>query len=161
MKDFTLHAATPADARLLTAFRVTLFQDLGQIPPEGTPPDFESACDAAHARYLESGAGMAWIAKAGGKPVGSIVMLLHPRLPSPRLVSATEGYILNVYVDPPWRRRGIATALMRAALERARELGLARLRLHTTEAGRPTYAHAGFRPREDEMELVLLRQGKV
>ena len=161
MKDFTLHAATPADAKLLTAFRVKLFQDLGHLPPEGTPPEFESACDAAHARYLETGAALAWIAIAEGTPVGSIVMLLHPRLPSPRIVPATEGYILNVYVDPEWRKRGIATALMRAALEHARTLGLARLRLHTTEAGRPTYAHAGFRPREDEMELVLLGQEKV
>lgn len=158
---FTVHAATPADAKLLTAFRVKLFRDLGQIPPEGTPADFESACDAVHARYLETGAGMAWIAKAEGTPVGSIVMLLHPRLPSPRIVHPTEGYILNVYVDPSWRKRGIATALMRAALEHARALGLGRLRLHTTEAGRPTYAHAGFRPREDEMELVLLAQGKI
>ena len=158
---YTLHAATPRDAELLTAFRVKLFQDLGHVPPEGPTPEFVSACDAAHTRYLESGTGMAWFAKAGERHVGSIVMLLHPRLPSPRLVPATEGYILNVYVDPEWRKRGIATALMRTALDHARSLGLARLRLHTTAAGRPTYANAGFRPREDEMELVLLGAGKV
>lgn len=157
----SIDAAVPGDAKLLTAFRVKLFRDLGQVPPEGPTPEFVSACDAAHARYLESGTGMAWIARAEGKPVGSIVMLLHPRLPSPRLVPATEGYILNVYVDPEWRKRGIATALMGAALDHARSLGLGRLRLHTTAAGRPTYANAGFRPREDEMELVLLGAGKV
>lgn len=158
---FSIHAATVHDAKLLTAFRVKLFQDLGHLPPEGVSSEFESACDAAHTRYLEAGIGMAWIARAAGEPVGSIVMLLHPRLPSPRIVPATEGYILNVYVDPEWRKRGIATALMGAALDHARSLGLARLRLHTTAAGRPTYANAGFRPREDEMELVLLGAGKA
>jgi len=158
---FTLHVATPADVKLLTWLRVRLFQDVGQISPEGPPPDFESGCDAALARYLETGVGMAWIAMAEGQPVGSVVMLLYPRLPSPRLAPATEGYIMSVFVEPPWRKRGIATALMRAAVEHARRLGLARLRLHTTAAGRPTYANAGFRPREDEMELVLLEQGQV
>src|SRR5262249_24819182 len=79
----------------------------------------------------------------------------HFRLPSPRNMVPTEGYVMNVYVEPAWRRRGIASALMGAALDHARALGLGRVRLHATDDGRQTYARAGFLPREDGMELNL------
>jgi GNAT superfamily N-acetyltransferase len=65
-----------------------------------------------------------------------------------------KGYLLNVYTEPRWRGHGVAGALV-AAAARGRELGMARLRLHTTAQGRPVYAAAGFIPRQDEMELVL------
>jgi len=84
---------------------------------------------------------------------GNLVLLLHFRLPSPRNLVPTEGYVMNVYVEPAWRKQGIASALMDAALEHARGLGLRRVRLHSTAEGRGTYARAGFRPREDGMEL--------
>ena len=87
--------------------------------------------------------------------MGTLILLLHARLPSPSIPPPTEGYILNVFVERSWRRQGIAGALMGAALDRARSLGLARLRLHTTPAGRATYARSGFKPREDEMEMIL------
>ena len=66
-----------------------------------------------------------------------------------------KGYLLNVYTVPRCRGHGVAGALMAAAVARGRELGMARLRLHTTVQGRPVHAAAGFTPRQDEMELVL------
>jgi ribosomal protein S18 acetylase RimI-like enzyme len=81
------------------------------------------------------------------------VLLLFPRLPTPALPPTREGYLLNVYTRPAWRGRGVASALVDAAVADARALGLARIRLHATAEGQPVYAAAGFRPRTDEMEL--------
>jgi ribosomal protein S18 acetylase RimI-like enzyme len=83
------------------------------------------------------------------------VLLLHSRLPSPRNVVPREGYVMNVWVEHAWRRKGIASALMEAALEKSRELGIRRVRLHATPEGRGAYARAGFVPREDGMERIL------
>jgi GNAT superfamily N-acetyltransferase len=82
-------------------------------------------------------------------------MLIYPRLPSPESSATSEGYLLNVYTTPEWRARGVAAALVSASIIRARELGLGRIRLHATEAGQRVYEKVGFRPRVDEMELIL------
>lgn len=66
-----------------------------------------------------------------------------------------EGYLLSIFVAPEWRRRGVATALVAAAIHAARERGLRRIRLHSTPEGRRTYERAGFVARLNEMELRL------
>lgn len=65
-----------------------------------------------------------------------------------------SAYIANVYVSPRSRRRGIAAALTRRAIEWAEERGCVVLRLRTTETGRPLYESLGFE-RTNELELRL------
>ena len=155
---FRLRQAGPGDGSILTDFRVKLFEEIGYAPASHAATAFESACLETVTGYLKEEKAFAWIAESDeGAPVGTLILLLHARLPSPRLPGPTEGYILNVFVEQAWRRQGIAAALMNAALERARALGLERIRLHTTPAGRATYTRSGFVPREDEMETVLKR----
>lgn len=158
--NYRLRPATAGDAPILTAFRVKLFQEIGHVDESSPAAAFESACLETVTEYLESGRAFAWIAESErSEPVGTIILLLHARLPSPRIPVPTEGYILNVFVEKDWRKRGVGAALMRATLDHARSLGLARLRLHTTPAGRSTYARSGFKPREDEMEMILSPAG--
>ena len=90
-----------------------------------------------------------------GEVIGSVALLLFPRLPSPDSVAAREGYLVNVYTVPQWRRRGVAAGLVAAAISSARELGLGRIRLHATPEGQVVYTAAGFRLRPDAMELRL------
>ena len=64
-----------------------------------------------------------YVYEVRGEIVG--VAALHPRY------SEGVGVVRWVYVHPRYQRRGIGTALMRRIEERARELGLRRLRLVT------------------------------
>src|SRR5262249_37735017 len=122
-----------------------------------TPPaEFTRECRAAVVDLIQRTQAYGWLAIGeSGAAVGNLVMLLHPRLPSPKNVFPIDGYVMNVWGDAAWRRKGIASALMQAALEQARELGIRRVRLHATEEGRGAYARAGFVPRVDGMEVVL------
>jgi GNAT superfamily N-acetyltransferase len=52
--------------------------------------------------------------------------------------------VLNVYVEPHWRRRGLARRLMQEILEWAPTAGVARLVLHASREGRPLYEALGF-----------------
>jgi GNAT superfamily N-acetyltransferase len=152
---FTLRQASPHDAAALAALRRALFQDLGQAPAPDGWTAFEGVSAGSFKTGLEQGWCLAWLAEADGAAIGSAALLFFPRLPSPQSRAVVEGYLLSVYTLPPWRGRGIATALVTAAVAKGRELGLARVRLHATAVGRPVYAAAGFGPRDDEMELVL------
>jgi ribosomal protein S18 acetylase RimI-like enzyme len=60
-------------------------------------------------------------------------------------------YVDALAVAPDFRRRGVATALLAAALEAAAEAGLEGVALDTglhNEAARALYEHTGFRQRE-------------
>ncbi len=57
---------------------------------------------------------------------------------------AELAWIGMVLVDPGYRRRGIATQLMRAALDGLRARGVATVKLDATPAGRRVYEELGF-----------------
>jgi predicted GNAT family acetyltransferase len=60
-----------------------------------------------------------------------------------------------VYVVPEQRRRGLATALTRAALDYLRGIGCTHALLHASPSGRPVYTGLGFQP-TNELRLELL-----
>ena len=55
-----------------------------------------------------------------------------------------RGYVLNVYVEPGARRRGLARVLMRLADEEFARRGVTYAILHATEQGRPLYEGLGW-----------------
>lgn len=117
---------------------------------------FERLTTEAFSAGLTDGSCLAWLAEtAHREAVGSVALLLFPRLPSPEMLAPLEGYLLNVFTIPEWRGRGVATALVAAAVAKCRVLDLARIRLHTTDPGVAVYLRAGFVGRENEMELGL------
>jgi ribosomal protein S18 acetylase RimI-like enzyme len=153
---FTTRRATARDAATLAELRDELFRELDPAAAARAPAGFAALCASEFAALVAGDGARAWLAQAAdGASVGTAVLLLFPRLPTPALPPAREGYLLNVYTRPAWRGRGVASALVAAAVADARALGLARIRLHATAEGQPVYAAAGFRPRTDEMELRL------
>ena len=82
----------------------------------------------------------------------------RPILPRPRpgvddVELGPEAIVLNVYVEPPWRRRGVAGALMRALLGALAARGVRRVVLHASAEGRRLYERLGFLP-TNEMRLA-------
>jgi Acetyltransferase (GNAT) family len=68
-------------------------------------------------------------------------------------VNGPVGWIGTVWVDPGWRRRGIATALTQATIEAADDAGCRTLVLVSTREGRPLYERFGF---EVETSYIIL-----
>ena len=56
-----------------------------------------------------------------------------------------RGYVLNVFVEPDYRRRGLASALMKLAEAEFAQRDIDFAVLHATEAGRPVYEAQGWR----------------
>ncbi len=65
-----------------------------------------------------------------------------------------RAWILNMFVEPEFRRQGIARRLMEAMIAWCREAGYKNVSLHASEAGRPLYEAMGFLP-TNEMRLKL------
>ena len=73
----------------------------------------------------------------------------RPLIPRPdpagrMLLAGLEGLIVNVYVDPLYRRQGLARQLLAAIIDWAPGAGIVRLVLHASPQGRPLYESLGF-----------------
>lgn len=64
----------------------------------------------------------------------------HPSHPT----SDRRGYVLNVFVEPAYRRRGLASALMQIAESEFAKRGIDFAVLHATEVGKPVYEQKGW-----------------
>lgn len=83
---------------------------------------------------------------------GGIVISAWPGALGQRQPS--RAMILNMYVEPQYRRQGIARALMNAMIAWCREHNFKAVALHASDDGRGLYDNMGFKP-TNEMSLDL------
>jgi ribosomal protein S18 acetylase RimI-like enzyme len=136
---------TPADFATVLRHRAAMFRDSGR--PEEVIAALAEPFAAWLAPRLADGRYFGWMIEEAGEAVAGIGMMEiewppHPSHPT----SDRRGYILNLYVEPEHRRRGLAKTLMDAAMDEARARGLEYVILHATDQGRPLYASLGWSP---------------
>ena len=64
-----------------------------------------------------------------------------------------KAYIMNMYTNPAYRRKGIAYQTLNLLVADAKNKGIDAISLEATEMGRPLYEKFGFTGMNDEMEL--------
>lgn len=94
---------------------------------------------------LSDGSYFGFITCDSGKPIAGIGLMLidwppHPSHP----MTDKRGYVLNVYVEPEYRGRGLARELMRLADAEFLNRGVQFAILHATEKGRHMYTTLGW-----------------
>ena len=151
-----LREIQPGDLDTICRHRARMFLDSGRPEPAVV------AMAEPFRRWLEprllDGTYFGWLvedADVPGAVIGGLGMMEldwppHPLHPS----DARRGYILNVYVEPEFRRRGIAAELMQKAREDAVRRKLSYLILHATADGQPLYRGLGWTPTA-EMALSI------
>jgi len=148
---FIVRQADAADIPFLARHRAAMFRDMGQLAAQLEEP-LEQATAAWLREALPRGEYLAWVAAdegTAGDVIGGAGVQLRPILPRPRpgagdLELGPEAIVLNVYVVPAWRRRGVANALMRTLLHTLSEQGIHRVVLHAARDGRRLYERLGF-----------------
>jgi len=116
---FAIREARARDIPTLVALRRELFAAMGYREPE-----LLSQVANASARYfataLPRGEFRAWVAEVDGEVVGYGRLVIHTVPPTPRNLAGKEGYIMNMFTRPKWRRRGIGTAILSCILDQLR-----------------------------------------
>ena len=146
---YALRPATPADAALIAAQREAMFTDMGVDYRE------DVAQFAAWVQpRLEGQTYLGWFVLAGGEVVAGAGLLLLDWPPHVLDPQPIRGYLLNVYVHPAQRGRGLARTLTEEAIAQTRRRNIRILSLHASEFGRPVYEKLGFTA-TNEMRLLL------
>ena len=136
--------AADADAKLITHHRCSMFADArvgDDAVLQAMAPDFERWV----ARMIREEKYFGWFALDGGRVVAGAGLLLLDWPPHPFDPHCTQrGYLLNVYVEPEFRRRKLASRLLAFAMAEARRRKIRVVALHATDKGRPVYESIGF-----------------
>ena len=144
-----------ADLETILAHRQAMFRDSGR------PEDVIGQLAEPFRTWLEprlvDGRYFGWMIEEAGAVVAGIGMMAIEWPPHPSHPTCDKrGYILNVYVEPAFRRRGLARQLMARAMAEAKARRLEYVILHATEQGRPLYASLGWEPTR-EMAIAVPR----
>ncbi|ACO44874.1 GNAT family N-acetyltransferase [Deinococcus deserti] len=140
---YMLRPATAADADIIAAHRGQMFVDMNELTSQGAEEQLDLWAGWLRSA-LPQGEYTGILAVYEAQVVGGVGMMVHPKIPSVRDPALFSAYVMNMYVAPPHRRRGLAEALMREMLEVIRSKGMNSVKLHAAPMGRAIYERLGF-----------------
>ena len=146
MRSFKLSYAGPGDVDMLVAHRQKMWLD---IHPElgKEVKDSEKPTRRWIMKHLSNGKLIGFIARSGdGEVAGSGCIWVREEQPRPTSVRLEVPYLMSMYTERKYRRRGVAKQVVQEALKWAKDKGYDRVVLHASEAGRPLYEGLGFQP---------------
>lgn len=152
-RGITLRPATLADIPEIVRHRRGMYEDMGFSDTNALDAMIPLSSDFL-SRAMADGSFRAWLACDREHVAGGGAVLISPWPAHPYDLECRRATILNVYVYPEYRRRGIARQLMLEILVWCKAEGLARVALHASDQGRHLYETLGFEP-SNEMKLTL------
>lgn len=141
----TTRRATEHDAELITRHRKAMFTDMRDAP-DAVLNEMARHFEPWVQRMIADGKYAGWITSDGERAIASTGFMMldwAPHFLDP--VSQKRGYILNVFVEPEYRGRGIAQMLAKECLAEARQRGIRVVALHASNKGQPVYEKLGFK----------------
>ncbi len=151
---YIVRLAAADDAPVIAAQRRAMFVDMDE-PAYAEHPGMDVCFTAWVRDRIARGVYVGWLAcDPTGEPVAGAGLDIREGAPLPGDFDTRRGYIMNVYVRPEHRRRGLARRLLLTLLDWCRANGLRGLSLHASDTGRLLYAALGFAP-SSEMRLLL------
>ena len=124
------------------------------IPSDQATTELENENRCYYRKELTTGGHIACFAYMGEKIVGCGGMCLYQEMPSPDNPNGKCAYLMNIYARPQFRRHGIGDAIVRWLVSKAKQLGITKIFLETSEKGRPLYKEIGFMDMPDMMKLT-------
>jgi GNAT superfamily N-acetyltransferase len=150
----SIRMATPADLDTILHHRSAMFEAMGHHDPAVLASVRRDSVEYLTAALAE-GTYCGWFAVTDrGEIVAGCGVLIAAWPGGPWDGQARRAWVINVYCEPAYRRRGLARRLMQAAIDWARGEGFRILSLHASREGRPLYQSLGFQP-TNEMRLRL------
>lgn len=122
---------------------------------QDVPKDFRDITENYLRKHMETEDLLLLAAEEEGTLVAACMVCFYETCPTVDNPSGKYGELRNVYTKSACRRKGISEKLVRMALEKAKERGVTKMRLHYTDDGLPLYQKLGFVPEERYMEKDL------
>ncbi len=153
VEDLQLRAAALHDLPMILRHRREMFREMGG-EYERCLEQFEHASQQYFQSALQNGSYFGLIGETDGRVIAGGGLVIAPWPGSPINFEPRRAWILNIYVEPEYRRRGLGRIITEALIGWCKENGFGAVSLHASEYGRFLYEKLGFRP-TNEMRLKL------
>ncbi len=151
--EIQIRKAESDDLDLLVQWRMEVLREVFPPADYAFPDGLEEANRDYYRRALPAGEHVACFASVEGQIVGCGGICLYQELPSPDNPSGRCAYLMNIYCRPSHRREGVGEVVVNWLVDQAREQGITKIYLETTEPGRQLYEQIGFSDLPDMMIL--------
>ena len=146
-----IRRATLADAEAMGEQRVRMFVDAGVAVEANLGRMLAKFVPWLEAR-LQNDTYVGWLVEEDGRLVAGAGLWVMDWPPHFLDDEPRRAYLLNFYVAPEMRRRGLAQELVRLAVDEAKARGIKVVTLHASKFGKPLYEQNGF-VMSNEMKL--------
>jgi GNAT superfamily N-acetyltransferase len=158
MMAITYRKATIKDIGILIKLRLEyLTEDRGELSKVETEAVVTQLQDY-FMRQINSNF-VALLAEDDGNAIATVYMAVAEKPANPAFITGKTATILNVFTYPDYRRKGIATRLLKMTIDEAKAMNISYLELSATNSGKPLYEKLGFINRQSkytEMRMGLL-----
>ena len=141
----TTRKAEATDAELITRHRKAMFADMRDAP-DAVLDEMARHFEPWVRRMIAENKYAGWITSDESRAIASAGLLVldwAPHFLDP--ACGLRGYILNVFVEPEYRGRGLAKSLTKECMDEARRRGIGVVALHASRKGQPVYEQLGFK----------------
>lgn len=144
-QQITIREAIPPEDALIAQHFYQMWQDIG-VPDEAMNSNYLDITLEFIAQARQELFYQAFVAEVDDVIVGSASCQLFSGL-YPNVMTAEYrkfGYIWGVYVEPVYRKQGIAKKLTNSAVAHLKAIGCTRVVLNASPSGKPVYSSLGF-----------------
>jgi len=149
-----IYKSTIDDKENFIKLRVSLFKELKEIDESTEIEELIKETGNYYTSHIDKDL-FCWFAKIDDNIAAVASMCIFCRIPYFQNPVGLEGYILNVYTLPKYRKKGAASSLINEIITFSKKSSLKKLWLNSSEAGKDIYKSFGFKENNNEMELFL------
>ena len=145
--------ATIEDLDLLVDMRIKVLQAANMLSEETDMSEVRRCSYRYYKEALCNGSHTAYLVFDGNNVIGTGGASFFQVMPTYHNPSGRKAYIMNMYTDPVYRRRGVAYKTLDLLVRDIRKCGVSAISLEAIEMGKPLYEKYGFVKMQNEMEL--------
>ena len=148
--------ASLVDLEILTETRINVLRAANQLDADVDMSEVKKQSFEYYQNSLKNGTHLAYLIFDEETFVGAGGISYFQVMPTYHNPTGKKAYIMNMYTNPDYRRRGIAFKTLDLLVTDAKEKGITAISLEATDMGRPLYEKYGFIKMNNEMELPKL-----
>lgn len=145
--------ATIEDLDLLVDMRIKVLRAANMLSEETDMSEVRRCSYRYYKEALCNGSHTAYLVFDGNNVIGTGGASFFQVMPTYHNPSGRKAYIMNMYTDPVYRRRGVAYETLDLLVRDIRKCGVSAISLEATEMGKPLYEKFVFVKMQNEMEL--------
>lgn len=145
MTKFEVSLAKVENTEILVKHRLGMFNDMYPELRKETETSKEQTYEWINQMLSENKLVGFIVRTDAGQAVGSGCLWIKKEQPNPTRSRLEAPYLMSMYTEPGFRKKGVARLIVKTAIAWCKEHGYDRITLHATDMGKPLYEAFGFK----------------